>query len=110
MGIFDLSPKEVLYFNSTTYKESLEFESFSCFTSEQIQTKVTIRQKKIVIDVQGRSTITLKVEKKKVEDDGCICYRCVDFREIPVLIIYDKTNSRLSMKTLSGTTYRYFDV
>ena len=52
----------------------------------------------------------VKVEKKKVEDDGCICYRCVDFREIPVLIIYDKTNSRLSMKTLSGTTYRYFDV
>ena len=110
MGIFDLSPKEVLYFNSTSYRESLESGVCSWFTSEQIQTKVTIRQKKIVIDVKGRDTITLKIEKKEVEDDGCICYCCVDFREIPVLIEYDKTNSRLSMKTLSGTNYRYFEV
>lgn len=110
MGIFDLSPKEVFYFSSTSYRESLEPGACSWFTSEQIQTKVTIRQKKIVIDVKGRDTITLKIEKKEVEDDGRICYCCVDFREIPVLIEYDKTNSILSMKTLSGTTYRYFEV
>lgn len=110
MGIFDLSPKEVFYFSSTSYRDSLEPGVCSWFTSEQIQTKVTIRQKKIVIDVKGRDTITLKIEKKEAKDDGRICYCCVDFREIPVLIEYNKTNSILSMKTLSGTTYRYFEV
>lgn len=107
--IIDLSPKEILYFNSTSYIDSLDFGS-SSWISEQIPTKVTIQQKWIVIKVQGRSTITLKVEKKEVKENGSIRYRCVDFREIPVLIEYNKTNSILSMQTLSGTTYRNFKV